>query len=107
MSLEKCVNLSQIEITRLGVIQVRFDKQVVDGGQVISSEYHRTAVPPGGDISAQLTAVNAHLDSMGWPGVSVADIQRIADHAAVAWTSDVIAAFQARQAAAFVMPSES
>ena len=99
MALEKRTILDQIEITRNGTVQIRWAKEIVDGAQLVTSDYHRTAVPPGRDIDAQIDAVSAHLGTMGWPVVQSDDIQRIKDHAAIAWTPQVISAFEVHQAA--------
>lgn len=99
MALTKQTILSQIEITNSGIIQVRLAKQIVDGAAVISSEWHRTGVSVGGDVDAQFAAVAADLGGLGWPPVNPADIQRVKDHAAVAWTPEVIAAAKAAELA--------
>lgn len=99
MALEKRTTVNQIEITESGTIQVRIAKRVVDGDQVFSSEWHRTAFDPTTDIDAQMAAVNAHLAQMGWPAVPDADTQKIKDHANVARTPEVVKAYEAQQAA--------
>ena len=63
--LEKKTIVDQIEITRDGSIQVRFALQILEDGVEISSLWHRTLIPPGGDVKLQLSAVNTHLISMG------------------------------------------
>lgn len=88
-------SVNQIEITSGGSVQFRIALDVVDGSSVESRKWHRSALPPGSDIDAQMSAVNANLQAMGWPPVT--DYQAIKDHAAVAWTPEVIAAFKAAQ----------
>ena len=89
--LARQVVIDQIEITKSGVIQIRMEKQIVDADQVVTSEYHRTAIGVGNDVNAQMDAVNKHLAQMGWPAVPADDIARVADHAIAAWTPDRIA----------------
>lgn len=92
--MKKQTVVNQIEITATGHIQVRMCKQVLDDdGSVIFSEYHRTSVECGGDVVAQMSAVNDHLAEMGWPAVSDAEIASIASHAAVAWTPEKVSAW--------------
>lgn len=63
--LSKRTIIDQIEITSAGPVQVRFLKQIVEDGKVLSSEYHRTSIVPGADADAVMAAVNAHLGEMG------------------------------------------
>jgi hypothetical protein len=93
--------IDQIEITRYGSIQIRFAKVVVEDDQVLVSEYHRTSIEPGGDIQAQMDAVNAHLTgSLKAAPVIAKDIAYINAIAGTAWTPEVVAAWRAKQAAA-------
>lgn len=93
--LTKEVILDRIEILANGIIQLRFKKQVVEDGNALSFEYHRTSLEPGVPLANQMEAVNNHLAAMGWPAVSPRDIARIQAHVAVAHTPDVVAAFAA------------
>ena len=63
--LEKRTIIDQIEITRNGIIQIRFAKQIVEDGREISLQWHRTSLEPGADLDGQLLAVNLHLQQMG------------------------------------------
>lgn len=97
----KRVVVDRIEVTNAGAIQVKFDKQLVENGEKISGEPHRTAFTPGCDIAAQMAAVNLHLSQMtpSWPAVDASAEARIAAIAALEWTPEVIAAAQAAQQA--------
>lgn len=95
--MEKRVIVDQIEITNEGHTQVRMCKQVIDAGNVLASEYHRTSVVVGGSVDDQFRAVNDHLASMGWPAVSADEISHIAKLAAVAATPEKVASYQAKQ----------
>ena len=86
MSLEKRTVISQIEVTEPGHLQIRFCKQIVEDGKVLMSEYHRTSVECGGDVVAQMTAVNTHLIQMNCEPVSASDIDRITAIANTDWT---------------------
>lgn len=86
MTIKKLTILDQIEVTRSGDIGVRFAKQIVDGTEVIATEWHRTLVERGGDVSAQLAAVSSHLkEGLGYPEIKQADIERIQSIAKAAW----------------------
>ena len=95
--IEKRTVLDQIEIKPNGFVQVRFDKQIVDGGKVIAREWHRTAIAPDTDLDKQMAFVNTHLLSMGYPAVS--DIGRLRDHCKVAHTPAVVTAWKAARLA--------
>ena len=71
--------VDQIEVIRNGIIQVRIALEFVENGVVLSSRWHRTAIEVGGDVDAQMAAVNAHITSepMNEQPVSAADIARI------------------------------
>lgn len=90
--------VDQIEIPRNGTIQIRLALELVEDGNKLSSKWHRTVVTPGHDIAAQLAAVNKHLAQMGEAAVSDVEIGRVSAQAAVAWTPEVVAAYQAQQA---------
>lgn len=101
--LAKQVVLSQMEILPSGLIQVRLDKQVVDGDQVFAREYHRTVFEPGQDPDLQAAAVDAHLAQLGFPAVDAAAWMRVKRVVALEHTPDVIAAYRA---AAQPLPAE-
>jgi len=77
--INKRTAVDQIEVTRNGTIQVRIALEVVDGSNIIAHKWHRTAIEAGGDVDAQMAAVNAHITSepMNEQPVSAADIARI------------------------------
>ena len=85
--------LDQIEITSNGTIQVRVNKLVMNGDLVMASRYHRTSFFPGQDIDSQVAVVNNSIVREGWPGMTTADVQKIKDHAVVAWTPEVLSAY--------------
>lgn len=79
MSLIKKSIVDQIEILGSGVVQVRTSTQILENSKVLSSSLHRHIVVPGDDYSDQDAKVQAIC--------------------AAAHTADVIAAYQAAQAA--------
>jgi hypothetical protein len=83
--------VDQIEITRDGTIGVRCAKEIIDDdGTVLTSQWHRTVLPPGTDIDAQMALVNQHLTGgLKEAAVSASDIARIKTVAPVAWTDEV------------------
>lgn len=49
-------------------------KQILaDNGAVMSSDYHRTVIDADVDPVVQMAAVNAHLQTMGYPAVKSED----------------------------------
>lgn len=69
------VRLSSCEVQEGGVVGVRLVKEIVDDdGKVLASDYHRTVIPAGITVKAQMSDVNDHLDEMGYPALSDAEI---------------------------------
>jgi len=75
MSLSKSTVVDQITVTENGVVLFREATRVLEDGVEISKTYHRSSLVPGQDISAV-----------------PANVQAICN---VAWTPEVIAAYQA------------
>ena len=80
--------IDQIEVTQNGTIQIRMHKLSSDGDMIGN---HRTAIEPGGDIDAQIAAVNAHMGSEGYAAIPDADVVRVKATAAATWTPENIA----------------
>jgi hypothetical protein len=76
MALTKEQVIDKVEVVENGTIQVRQVTRIKEDGKELSSSYHRWAYAPGSDISEQ-----------------PANVQAIAQ---VAWTAEVIAAYQAQ-----------
>jgi DNA-binding transcriptional LysR family regulator len=77
MSLSKSTVVDQITVTENGIVLYREATRILEDGVELSKTYHRSSLTPGQDIS-------------GAP----ANVQAICN---VAWTPEVIAAFQAAQ----------
>jgi hypothetical protein len=93
----KSLIIDQIEVTNNGTVQVRFHKISSDGDLIGN---HRTAISPAGDINAQVAAVNAEMNSRNFAPISDADVVKLTAICNAAWTAEVVAAYQAAQAAA-------
>lgn len=87
--------IDQIEVTQNGTVQVRMHKLSSDGDMIGN---HRTSIEPGGDIDAQVAAVNNHMATENFAPIPQADTDRLKAIATAAWTPEVIAAYQAAQA---------
>ena len=79
MSLTKTKSVDQITVTENGIVLYREATRILEDGTEISKQYHRTSLTPGQDLTDQPTNVVAICN--------------------VVWTPQVIAAFQAQQAA--------
>ena len=79
MALEKVEIVDRVEVLENGCVQVRTKTAILEDGKQISGSYHRHVVAPGADYSAEDAKVQAIC--------------------AAAHTADVIAAYQAAQAA--------
>jgi hypothetical protein len=78
MALEKQVVIDQITVTENGIILYREATKIIEDGVELTKKYHRTSLTPGQDLTGQ-------------PANVVAIAQ-------VAWTPEVIAAYEAFQA---------
>tara|TARA_R110002126_G_scaffold124930_1_gene267181 strand:- start:4 stop:255 length:252 start_codon:yes stop_codon:yes gene_type:complete len=79
MSFEKVISVDLIEIIENSSIQVRTKTAIKEDGVEISSKFHRHVVVPGADVSGEDVKVQAIAASIH--------------------TAEVIAAYQAAQAA--------
>jgi len=80
MSLTKSTVIDQITVTENGIVLYREATRIMEDGNQISQTYHRSSLTPGQD----LTGVPANV-------VAICN---------TAWTPEVVAAYQAQQAAA-------
>ena len=78
MSLTKETVVDQITVTENGTVLYREATRIMEDGQQLSQTYHRTSLTPGQDLTGQPANVVAHCN--------------------VAWTPEVIAAYQAQLA---------
>ena len=79
MALSKEVIIDQITIVENGIVLYREATRIMEDGNQLSQTYHRTSLIPGEDLTGQPANVVAICN--------------------VAWTSEVIAAYQAQVAA--------
>lgn len=80
MSLQETKSVDQITITENGTVLYREATRITRDGEQIAQTYHRTSLTPGQDLTGQPAQV-----------VAIAN---------VAWTPEVIAAYEADQVAA-------
>ena len=79
MALTKEVAVDQITVTEKVTVLYREATRIMEDGKQLSQTYHRTSLTPGQDITAQPANVAAICN--------------------VAWTPEVIAAYEAQQSA--------
>jgi len=77
MAITKQTVVDQITVTENGTVLYREATRIVEDGNLLTQTYHRTSLTPGQDLSGQPDNVRAI--------------------AQVAWTPQVIAAYQAAQ----------
>ena len=80
MSLTKTTAVDQITVTENGVILYREATSFLEDGVAITKTFHRSSLTPGQDLTGVPANVVAHCNT--------------------AWTAEVVAAYQAVQAAA-------
>lgn len=95
--IEKRTMIDRIEIDRDGVISLRFAKELVENGVVLSKNYHRTVITPDTDIDNQLNAVDNHLQQMGVMPLDTEDRAWIKSMKSSVQTPDRTAKWRARQ----------
>ena len=93
----KSLIIDQIEVSNNGTVYVRMHKLSSDGDLIGN---HRTALPPATDINAQVAAVNANMATENYSAISDSDVAKLTAICNVAWTAEVVAVYQAAQAAA-------
>jgi len=79
MALTKQTVVDQITVTENGVVLYREATRIMEDGKELSKTYHRNSLTPGQDLTGQPANVVAICN--------------------VAWTPEVIAAYQAQQGA--------
>jgi DNA-binding transcriptional LysR family regulator len=79
MSLTKITAVDQITVTENGIVLYREATRIMEDGNQISQTYHRSSLTPGQD----LTGIPANVAAI----------------CNVAWTAEVVAAYQAAQTA--------
>jgi hypothetical protein len=77
MALTKEIAVDQITVTENGIVLVREVTRIMEDGNELSKQYHRTSFVPADDVSGQPQNVQAI--------------------ASAAWTPEVIAAYQSQQ----------
>lgn len=78
MSLQETKVIDQITATENGTVLFREATRILKDGEQIAQTFHRTSLTPGQDLTGQPAQVVAHCN--------------------VAWTPEVIAAYEAEQA---------
>ena len=78
MAITKSTAVDQVTVTQNGVVLYREATRVVEDGNEIAKTFHRTSLTPGQDLTGQPANVVAICN--------------------VAWTPEVVAAYQAQQA---------
>lgn len=79
MSITKTTTIDQITVTEDGTVLYREATRIMENGNELSKTYHRSSLTPGQDLMNIPASVVAHCN--------------------VAWTAEVIAAYQAQVAA--------
>ncbi len=107
--MQKRTVVDQIEIQRDGTINVRLAKEVVDEtGEVLSVGWHRTSLPPGHDIDAQMAAINQNLvNELKFPAVELVCIERTKVAATAFWTPDVLAEYRKKRDAGAIVATKA
>ena len=78
MSLTKTTVVDQVTVTENGTVLYREATRIMEDGVELSQTFHRTSLIPGQDLTGQPANVVAHCN--------------------VAWTAEVISAYQAQLA---------
>jgi hypothetical protein len=76
MALTKKIAIDQITVTENGTVLVREVTRIMEDGNEISKQYHRSSFAPASNVSAQP--------------------QNVQDICNVAWTTEIVSAYQAQ-----------
>ena len=79
MAITKTTTVDQITVTENGIVLYREATRIMEDGNQISQTYHRTSLTPAQDLTGQPANVVAICNA--------------------AWTAEVVAAYQAAEAA--------
>ena len=79
MSITKTTTVDQITVTENGIVLYREATRIMEDGNELSKAYHRNSLTPGQDLTGIPANVVAHCN--------------------LAWTAEVIAAYEAQVAA--------
>jgi len=79
MSITKITAVDQVTVTENGIVMYREATRIMEDGNELSKTYHRNSLTPGQDLTSIPANVVAHCN--------------------LAWTAEVIAAYQAQVAA--------
>ena len=82
MSITKSTTIDQITVTENGTVFYREATRIMEDGNQLSETYHRSSLTPGQDLTGIPANVVAHCN--------------------VAWTEEVIAAYQAQDASSTI-----
>lgn len=85
MALTKETIVDQITVCENGIVLYREATRILEDGEEISKKYHRTSLTPGQDLTGQPANVVAICNA--------------------AWTTEVVAAYQAAQVAPVEAPT--
>jgi hypothetical protein len=77
MAITKEIAVDQITVTENGTVLVREVTRIMENGNELAKQYHRSSFAPADDVSAQPQ-----------------NVQNICN---VAWTAEIVSAYQARQ----------
>ena len=77
MAITKEIAVDQITVTENGIVLVREVTRIMEDGKELSKQYHRSSFAPSDNVSAQP--------------------QNVQDICNVAWTQEIISAYQAQQ----------
>jgi hypothetical protein len=98
---QKKTIVDQIEITRSGIVQIRFGLLILDDatGAEEACNWHRTAIEPGANPQVLIDAVNAHLAQMGKAAIQSSCCEKIRAVIATVHTPALVKEFADRKAA--------
>ena len=86
-------------ISMQGNLQVRFSLLTYEDGALLGRQYHRVNLTPDLDVDAVMALVDADLQRLGFGTMPASDVVLVKAQTALIWTTEVVAAWGARQAA--------
>ena len=93
----KILKFAGINVTESGEVFLKVHKLSMEGDFI---GLHHFAFPIGCDVNAQIAIYNEHMATQNFAPISDADVTKLTAICNTTWTAEVIATYQAAQAAA-------
>lgn len=95
MAIIRQTTIQTIQIEKNGSVVIRIELCIAEGVNKFDVKPVNEAFSPGEDIPAKIAEINAYLATLGYPAIVQPEIDQVIAYSALAWTPEVLAAYQA------------